>query len=35
MKPLIDGEKFNVTNHTVHKIKCGDNWSWFTGIGGG
>lgn len=23
---------FNVSNHAIHKIACGDNWSWLTGF---
>ncbi len=29
------GEFFGVSNHTIHKIKTGANWSWLTGIGKG
>lgn len=25
-------EQFGVTNHTIHKIKCGKNWGWLTGL---
>jgi hypothetical protein len=24
---------YGVTNHTIHKIKCGKNWGWLTGLG--
>lgn len=24
---------YNVTNHTIHKIKSGKNWGWLTGLG--
>ncbi len=27
------GKLFDVSNHTIHKIKCGKNWSWLTGLG--
>lgn len=23
---------YGVTNHTIHKIKCGKNWGWLTGL---
>ena len=26
-------KKFNTSNHVVHKIKCGKNWGWLTGLG--
>lgn len=24
---------FSTSNHVVHKIKCGKNWGWLTGLG--
>ena len=28
-------KKFNVTNHAIHRIEHGYNWSWLTGFGRG
>lgn len=28
----VEGYVCLVTNHTVHKIKCGKNWGWLTGL---
>jgi len=25
-------ERFEVSYHAIHKIKCGKNWSWLTGL---